>query len=162
MKGGIDRLVLNNTNYSTWIKLDQARAAVARARELELGQYGLSVVHVSVLSYLVMKNRSLTIDEISRWNLREPHSVSTLISRMEKIGLVKKEKIPGDKKLRISLTDKGRAIHSQLTYRSIDMALSILSDEEKDQMSAYLERIRDHTCHLLGIDFKPPFLLDQE
>ncbi len=154
--------MINNKNYSTWILLDQARAAIARARELELGQYGLSVVHVTVLSYLVMKNRSLTIDEISRWNLREPHSVSTLISRMEKIGLVKKEKVPGDKKLRITLTDKGREIHSKLTYRSIDMALSILSDEEKDQMSAYLERVRDHTCHLLGIDFKPPFLLDQE
>ncbi len=149
-----------NKNYDTWVILDQARAAVARARELELAQYGLSVVHVTVLSYLYIKDRALTIEEISRWNLREPHSVSTLISRMEKIGLVKKEKIPGDKKLRIILTDQGRAIHDKITCRSIDMALSVLSDAEKAQMSSYLEKIRDHTCHLLGIDFKPPFLLD--
>ena len=133
--------MINNKNYNTWIILDQARAAVARARELELGQYGLSVVHVTVLSYLHMKNRPLTIDEISRWNLREPHSVSTLISRMEKIGLVKKEKVPGDKKLRISLTEKGRDIKNKLTYRDIDMAVSIIYDEEKDQMSSYMERI---------------------
>ena len=74
-----------------------------------------------------------TPTEISRWLLREPHTVSVLLTRMEREGLVSKAKDPGKKStVTVTLTEKGRQALGQSREReSIREIMSCLSDEER-------------------------------
>ena len=96
---------------------DQTRDVISKARELELVQYIVTRVQASVLFVLLNQNREVTLAEISKWILRKPHSVSSLVSRMEKIGLVKKIKGREDDKIHITLTDKGSELYSKTNRR---------------------------------------------
>jgi DNA-binding MarR family transcriptional regulator len=114
------------------------------------------------LSSLSREDRSVTLDELANWTLKEFNSVSTLINRMEKKGLVKKIKKDGDLKTYIVLTEKGSDLyHKQVTERSIHLIFDKLSTEEKKQLDSILKKVRDTTRDLLGLDYRPPFLQDQ-
>ena len=144
-------------NFQLWVLLDQTRDLVAKSREYELKRYKLSRVQASVLYILLRENRGITIAEIANWNIREPHSVLSLINRMEKIGLVKKVRDEDDDKVKITLTDKGREVYLSAPKLSMQMIFSALSEKEKKQLKSILEKVRVHTRELLGIDYSPPF-----
>lgn len=78
-------------DYELWVLLHQPRDAVFKAREKELSPYGISTMQAAVLFIILAIGNEATPTEISRWLLREPHSVSNLLSRMEKEGLVTKD-----------------------------------------------------------------------
>jgi len=147
-----------NLDFDIWVLLDQTRDIISKARELELDQYKLTRVQATVLFMLINHDRGVTLAEISKWILREPHSVSSLINRMEKTGLVKKIKSLEAPKINVVLTDKGRELYSNASQQSIDMIFSSLSSEEKLRFKSELKKLRDKARNLLGMDYKPPFL----
>ena len=148
---------LGDPNYQLWVLLDQTRDVVAKATEFELKRYKLSRVQASVLYILLRENRGITIAEIANWNIREPHSVLSLINRMEKIGLVEKVRDEEDDKVRIILTEKGRELYMSAPKLSMKMIFSVLSEKEKQQLKSSLEKVRVQSRDLLGIDYSPPF-----
>ena len=94
-----------NKNYGLWVLLNQARDSMHKAREKELAQYGISSSQAAVLFISNMIDAEVTPSEISRWLLKEPHTVSAIITRMEKQGLVKKIKGKGkNNSVQIALT----------------------------------------------------------
>jgi MarR family transcriptional regulator, organic hydroperoxide resistance regulator len=147
---------LDNNLY---ILLDQTDSIVTHAVELELKHLKLTQPQVRILAILSRENRAVTLDELANWTLKEFNSVSTLINRMEKNGLVNKIKNNGDLKSYISLTEKGSLLYLQkVTERSIHLIFESLSAREKSQLLATLTKVRDTTRDLLGLDFKPPFM----
>jgi len=132
-------------DYELWVLLAQAREAMYKARQKELRLYNLSPRQSAVLFIIRAIGDKVTPAEISRWLLREPHSVSEIISRMEKQGLLKKVRDLYRKNLvRIELTEKGSEAYNQAIKRdSIHTIMSALSDEERRQFSTMLEKIRD-------------------
>jgi DNA-binding MarR family transcriptional regulator len=149
----------NDPDINLYILLDQVDSIVTNAVELELKHLHLSQPQARVLTMLSREDKPVTIDELANWTLKEFNSVSTLINRMEKKGLVKKSKKPGDLKTYISLTEKGTEIyHKQVTERSIHLILEKLTPAEKKQFEAILMKLRDTTRDLLGMDYRPPFL----
>ena len=129
------------------------------AIELEIKHLKMTQPQVRVLTMLSRQNKPATLEELANWTLKEFNSVSTLINRMEKKGLVKKTKLNGDLKTYVTLTEKGSDLyHKQVTERSIHLIFDKLSSEEKKQLDSTLKKIRDTTRDLLGLDFKPPFL----
>ena len=149
----------HDPNMTLWVLLDQSRDLVAKARDLELNHFDLTMAQAASLFILLSNNegRGLTINEISNWNGREPNSVLNLINRMEKNGLVKKTRDPGEAKAIISITEKGRELYSSATRLSIEMIFSVLSEEEKQQLNSCLKKVRSKARELLGLDYKPPF-----
>lgn len=142
-----------------YILLDQTNGIITHAVELELKHLRLTQPQVRVLAILSRENRAVTLDELANWTLKEFNSVSTLINRMEKNGLVNKVKSNGDLKSYISLTEKGSLLYLQkVTERSIHLIFETLSASEKSQLNAILTKVRDNTRDLLGLDFKPPFM----
>jgi len=108
---------------------------------------------------LSRQNRPVTLDELSIWTLKEFNSVSTLINRMEKKGLVKKTKKSANSKTYVTLTEKGSKLYHQgVTERSIHLIFNELSQEERNQLKELLMKVRNTTRELLGLDYKPPFL----
>jgi DNA-binding MarR family transcriptional regulator len=141
------------------IRFDQTNALMATAIELELKHFKTNQTQVRVLTMLSRENRPVTIDELASWCLKSFNSVSTLVNRMEKKGLIKKIKMDGDLKTYVILADKGSILyHLQVTENSIRVILSKLSAEEKKDFEAILKKISENTRDVLGLDFKPSFL----
>jgi DNA-binding MarR family transcriptional regulator len=141
------------------IMLDQSSSVITTAVELELKHLRTTQPQIRILSMLSRENRPVTIDELSNWTFKEFNSVSTLINRMEKRGLVKKSKKNGDLKTYIVPTEEGTVLyHKKLKERSIHLIFGKLTDEEKKQLYNILKKVRDTTSNFLGLDFKPPFL----
>jgi DNA-binding MarR family transcriptional regulator len=151
----------NDLEINLYVLLDLTDNLVTSAVELELKHLRMTQPQVRILSLLSREYRSVTLDELANWTLKEFNSVSTLINRMEKKGLVKKIKKEGDLKTYIVLTEKGSDLyHKQVTERSIHLIFDKLSTEEKRQLDYILKKIRDITRDLLGLNYRPPFLQD--
>jgi DNA-binding MarR family transcriptional regulator len=150
---------MNDPEINLCILLDQTCNLMNNAIELELNHLKITQAQVRVLSMLSRQDRPVTLDELANWCLKEFNSVSTLINRMEKNGIVKKTKKKGDLKTYIVLTEKGSVLyHQKVTERSIHLVLDKLSDTEKKQLDTILRKVRDTTRDMLGLDFRPPFL----
>ncbi len=146
-------------DYELWVLLAQAQEAMYKARQHELRRYNLTPRQSAVLFIIRAIGDKVTPAEISRWLLRESHSVSEIISRMEKQGLLKKVRDLDRKNLvRIELTEKGSEAYNQaIKMGSIHTIVSALSDEERRQFSSTLKMIRDRAIQESGKELRTPF-----
>lgn len=155
----IRKIKKEDVDINLLIMFDQANSVVTTAVELELKQLNITQPQVRIMNMLSREDRPVTIDELVSWTFKEFNSVSTLINRMEKHGLIKKIKKKEESKTYIILTEKGNIIyHKKVTEQSIHMIFSKLSDEDKRHLFNILKQIRDTTSNILGLDFKPQFL----
>ena len=139
--------------------LDSTRETIQKAIKMELAQYQISQSQVKVMHMLAQSEEGLTPGQLSESAIRELNSITTLINRMQKKGLVTKVKKDGDHKTYVVLTDKGFDIYNNtVTERSITLIFDTLSDEEKSQLTSLLSKLQTKARNLLGLDYKPPFL----
>jgi DNA-binding MarR family transcriptional regulator len=149
----------NDPRISLHALLDRTRETIFKAVELELSQCGVSAPQVKIMHALAQGNGGITLSELANGTVRELNSISTLIARMQKKGLVKKVKKPGDDKTYVTLTEKGKDIYNNtITERSIYLIYDALSDEEKREFAALLKKLQMKARALLGLDYKPPFM----
>jgi DNA-binding MarR family transcriptional regulator len=148
----------NDSCFDIWIMFDHASFAISRAREIELAKFGLTIEQAAVLHDLVERGNSATLIDIAESTMRQYHSVSTLVNRMTKAGLVKKIKYSDKKKFEISVTEKGFEIYNKITRNSIKMIFSSLSTAEQVIFYERLRTLLARTRDLLGLDYKHPFL----
>jgi DNA-binding MarR family transcriptional regulator len=147
-----------DNDHDIWVLLDQAHFAVTRSRLLELAQYNLTKEQAQVLYVLKIRGGSATMNQIASFTLRQRHSVSTLVNRMEKAGLVKKVKVSKEKVFKVIMTKKGKDRYEGVTRESIEMIFSSLSAADKRKLVLYLNQLQKQARSLLGLDYKPPFL----
>ena len=91
-----------NDSY-LWNLLQHSTSLLSRAREIELAQSGITMEQMSILQALLDCNGAATIDEIAAIIVRQHNSVSSIVNRMSKASLVKKEKRPRKKKYMIRI-----------------------------------------------------------
>jgi DNA-binding MarR family transcriptional regulator len=151
-------------NYSLWLLMHQSRDALIAARAKELQKLGLSSVENRVLVITpIIKQTSggkATASDLSRWIFRKPSSISTLLKRMEKKGLIQRTTAPHDNKsILINLTEKGEKLREQVYKKGcfIDTVLSSLSEEERHQLWITMGKLRSLALKELGLSKKPPF-----
>jgi len=139
-------------NY-LWMMLHQARDAIFKLREKELKKYSVSTPKAEILFTIEAIGYQATPTEISRHMLREFHSVSSILSRMEKQGLVKKvNDLNRHNLVRVYLTDKGKQVyHEAIKRETILKILSCLSETEGQQLASSLRKLRDEALKDLGI-----------
>lgn len=149
----------NEQDYKLWVMLEQAESAAFAAREKELAKYKTSPMQTEVLFIVEQIGPEATPAEISRWLLRRSHSVSGLLDRMEKDGLITKSKDLHRKNLvRVTITDKGyKALENARKRVFIQRIMSVLSDEERPQFYKMLEKVRNRALKLAAISPKPPY-----
>jgi DNA-binding MarR family transcriptional regulator len=144
--------------FDMWIMFDHASFAIARAREIELAKFGLTIEQGAVLHDLIDRGGSATLSEIAESTLRQYHSVSTLVNRMTRAGLLKKVKYSDNKKFQISVTEKGYEMYGKVTRNSINMIFSSLPPADQKIFYKHLKQLVTKTRSLLGLDYKHPFL----
>jgi DNA-binding MarR family transcriptional regulator len=137
-----------------WLLLTHARYAVFRAREKELQRYGVSPEQMGLLFVVQALGNKATPAALSRYILRQPHTVSALVDRMAKRGLVKKVKDLDRKNLvRVVMTDKGQKTYELSTKRGpIHRIMNSLNQDERKAFKSYLERILTKARQEIGMD----------
>jgi DNA-binding MarR family transcriptional regulator len=143
--------------FELWIWLSQASFAISKSRQKELNKYGLTEVQTIVLLILKSLNHKPTPGEIAYWLFREHNSVSEILNRMEKKGLLIKHKDPSKKNMvRISMTEKGEQAYLLSTKReSILNVFSGLSSNDCKQLLGYIKKLRNRAVKQAGFKNKP-------
>jgi DNA-binding MarR family transcriptional regulator len=157
------RGMATDTDFSLWRMLDHARFIMARSREMELAKYDLTPEQSHVLDILRESDGSTTINQLVDITQRQHHSISTLIDRMTRQGLVSKQKAGLDKrKYEVVITEKGREMLNKMTRNSIDVIFSCLTNEEKKQFRASLIKLTIESYRVLGHRPSPSMIADLE
>jgi len=122
-------------------------------------QYGITPEEAGVLFVIQAIGWRATPAEISRRLMREPHSISGLLRRMEGKGLVKRVKDLDRRNLiRVTITEKGLEAYNQSTKRgSIHRIVSAISKEDCQKMKVCLEKLWVKALKEIGRGYKPPF-----
>jgi DNA-binding MarR family transcriptional regulator len=145
-------------NYKLWWLILQTGRALRKIRAKDLGKFGMTPEEASVFFIIRVANRKATPSEISRWTMREKHTISELLSRMEKKGLIRKVKdLERKNKVRVTTTRKGSKYYSKMnSLMTVSQIFNSLSEKELEQMRKTLEKIRNDALTLRG-EGKPPF-----
>ena len=148
-------------NFSLWRMLDHARFMIARSREMELSKYDLTPEQSHVLDILRESEGSTTINQLVDITQRQHHSISTLIDRMTRQGLVSKKKAGVDKrKYEVLVTEKGKEMAEKMTRNSVDMIFSCLTEEEKTQLRSSMIKLTIEAYRMLGHRISPGIALE--
>ncbi len=132
-------------NYRLWILLHQVRDVFHKVREKEVAKYGITATQSAVLFIISANGGEATPTAISNWFLREPHTISSVLTRMEKQGLVNKirNKERGGE-LTIRLTEKGNQTYAKTT--NIDIIkemLSCIPEDDRELLRSLLKKLRN-------------------
>ena len=142
-----------NESYELARLLMVTRDAIGKVRNHELAQYNVNSTRVSLLLAIdELKDKASPI-AIAQYLSRARHSISELLSRAERDGLVEKKwDLNSKSHVRVVLTRKGQyVIRKAGERRSIHAIMSVLSAEEAERLRSYLLTLRDYTLKKLKL-----------
>jgi MarR family transcriptional regulator, organic hydroperoxide resistance regulator len=131
--------------HDTWNVLAHTYRLMGRLWNKELSGYDFSREQALDLMIIKCLGDNATPYRISRFQAQEHNTVSDIIHRMEKQGLVTKiRESRGKSRVKVKLTDLGERAYSQSLRRDIlYRIMSILSEKELEQLSSVLSKLRD-------------------
>jgi DNA-binding MarR family transcriptional regulator len=131
-------------SFELFKALRQTQILITKARQQELRECDTTTSQAAVLDCIANSNNRANPTQISKWLFLKAQSVSTLLNRMEKAGLVARSQDPDRKNaVRVVMTNKGKKIYSQVTERrSISQMFAFLSDEERKQLMSLLNKLQ--------------------
>jgi len=142
-----------NVDKGAWILLRQAYNLIFRCEDRVFGEYDLTTEQHTVLMAIKNISGPVRITDIARWLDRSVNSVSMIIDRMVKAGLVKRTRDRKDRRtVFVTLTNKAEDTYVPATaagWELIQEILSPLSNEDKRALIRLLETIRDRTYDYL-------------
>ncbi len=155
--------ILLNEKFNLWILINQTRDIMNAAREKEVEKHGLSAEEQRLMLFVQIMEKTggekVTGSDIARWLFRKPSSISELLTRMEKRGLVQRVPDPDNKKsIIIKLTEKGAQLSDKAHSEGelISYLMSSLSEDERHQLWIIIGKLRTLALKELGVQ-KPPF-----
>ncbi len=138
--------------FMLWVLIAQTKDAILRARELEYARWGISNERRAILTVIQNNGGCTTPVEIGRALFRELHSVTEMLVRMEKDGLVTRRKGSGRSKIEVCLTEEGLGVFNQSLHNETDKSIfSCLTKKQRERLASYLFKLRSRTLEQLGI-----------
>lgn len=137
--------IKTDKDYTLLTSLLQVSDILFKIRERELLSQNLSAPAAEILFLVDAMGENVTPAKITRMMLREPHSVSGLLVRMEKHGFIKRTKDMERKNhIRITLTAKGeRALKQVMKLEGTTDIIARLSTEQQKQLKATLTALKE-------------------
>jgi len=142
-----------NLDKGAWILLRQAYNLVLKCEDRVFSEHELTTEQHTVLMAIKNISGPVRITDIARWLDRSVNSVSMIIDRMVKAGLVKRTRDRKDRRtVFVTMTSKAEEAYVPATaagWGLIQEILSPLSDEDKRTLIRLLETLRDKTYDYL-------------
>jgi len=136
----------SNLHYNSWLLLQQTCNLVLRCEARVFAGKGLTPQKHAILMAIKYIEDPVTPTEVAHWLDRSTNSISLIIDRMVKNGLVKRIRNLKDRRsVRLSITEKGNELLSQTKtsgWELIEHMLSPLSEDELLLLDDMLQRVR--------------------
>jgi DNA-binding MarR family transcriptional regulator len=142
-----------NLNKGAWVLLRQVPNLVSRCEDQVFSKHGLTTERHAVLMAIKHLDGPVRPTDVARWLDLSVNSVSMIIDRMVKAGLVKRVRDRKDRRT-VFLTvtdkaDKAYVLASVAGWELIQEILGPLSDKDKRTLIKLLETLRDKTYDYL-------------
>ena len=136
-----------------WILLRQIYNLVSKCEDRVFSEYGLTTEQHAVLMTIKHINAPVRITDVALWLDRSVNSVSMIVDRMVKAGLVRRVRDKKDRRVVfVTITSKAEktfVLASVAGWGLIQEILSPLSDEDRLTLIRLLETLRDKTYDYL-------------
>lgn len=144
------------TEYDTWILLSGVYHMIANLRRMELAKYEILPVQAYVLLVIDRLGNDVSPSELSRYVYQQKSTVSDILNRMVKQGLIKKsQRLNGKSRVSIKLTGKGKRVLKLSGDREhLHAIMSRLSPRKTAQLISCLKILRDCAMQQLSLHDK--------
>jgi DNA-binding MarR family transcriptional regulator len=143
----------DNTKLNALLLLHQAYDMVLKVEETVFAKSGLTPQYNGVLMAIKYSKGPVTIKDIANWLDRNSNSISTLIDRMQRDGLVQKLESEHDRReVQVALTSKGEEMFYKADaagWQVIEGVLNGIPEEDLRLLINQLEQIRDRAFDYL-------------
>ena len=140
-----------NTLMRLWLLLHRTANTLARCEDSVFGEYGLTTEQFTVLAAVKGSGGPLRPVDLAFVMERSPNSVSMLVDRMVKAGLVRRTRDRKDRRaVKVTLTSKGEKALGPATpagWELVQKVLSPLSEKDRRALASLLELVK---CECLG------------
>ena len=134
------------TALKSWRQIYQTDNLLKLCQEQICGQYGLTAEQWAMLLALNYMGGSAKPSDIAQWLIRSPNSVSMIVDRMVRAGLVKRTRDRVDRRVvRVTPTSKGNTALEQAHPAILEFVHKIfqpLSNEDNDTLFDLLGRVK--------------------
>jgi DNA-binding MarR family transcriptional regulator len=145
---------LENTYMRTWLLLHQTYNSILKCENKVFNKYGITNEQHSVLMAIKYINKPVTPTEVAKWLDRNTNSISLIVDRMVKAGLLSRKKDLRDHRaVRLVITESGKKVTDRATVAGwvlVQEMLSPLSEKEMRNLAELLEKVRDKAFSYLN------------
>jgi DNA-binding MarR family transcriptional regulator len=135
----------------SWSLLHRVRDVLQRCEEERYGQYGLTPEQYGVLVTIKYVGQSARITDIARWSARSPNSVSMIVDRMVKIGLVKRVRDKHDRRVVfVSVAPKGEKALGPATTEGLGLIQTVMKPLMDDDLAALIKLLEAVRSQAVG------------
>ena len=149
VKFGFDNPVLK-----TWFLLHQTYNLALKIEEVAFANLGISPQQYCIIMVMRYMQGPTTVKDIANWLDRNSNTISVMLDRLEKDGLVRRSRSLKDRReVRIVITKKGKEIADQaavLGWRAIQKILCSIPEEDLQSLVNIMETIREKSLDFLG------------
>jgi MarR family 2-MHQ and catechol resistance regulon transcriptional repressor len=144
----------------SWRQVYQIYNLLRQCQNQICGEYGLTVEQYSILIVLNYAGGSARITDIARWLIRSTNSITMIVDRMVKVGLVKRTRDRVDRRVvKVTPTSKGKAAVKQAHVAVLEFVRKIfqpLSYEDNNTLFGLLGTVKYETLKYSnpGLDIK--------
>ena len=140
-----------NTVLRMWLLLHRVRDVLALCEDSIFAEYGITTEQFSVLAAVKSRDGSLRPTDLAYLLERSPNSISMLVDRMVKAGLVKRTRDRKDRRVvHVHLTTKGENALKPAMPASWEFIQKILSPIPYEDIYALANQLETVKCELLG------------
>jgi len=148
----VKKLRFGIKEYDALCFIDQVGNALTRFGEPICRNLGLTVMQYRVLFIIRHINRPIMISDLAQLTDRRINSITTIIDRMERQGLVEKLRDERDRRaINLAITEKGNKKFEAVTGPFMGLLLqlmSCLSEEELQLFIKLIDKLRDRVIEM--------------
>jgi DNA-binding MarR family transcriptional regulator len=143
-----------NLVLKLWLLLHQVRDVIMSCEDEVFGEHKLTTERYLVLALMKLSDGYARPTNLARWLGRSPNSVSMLVDRMVKAGLIRRVRNRGDRRaIRLIMTSKGENALKPATVAGLELirkVVSPLSYEDKYTFARLLETTKHQAFQCLN------------
>ena len=143
-----------------WRQVYQTYTLLKRCEDQIFDEYGLTTEQYGVLVAIDYFGGPTKVTDIAHWLERSTNSISMIVDRMVKVGLVRRARSTADRReVRVANTSKGKAAlrpANLASFEAVQKILSPLSHEDRLTLLSLLGAVKYETLRCLnpGVDIE--------
>jgi len=123
-----------------WFLTHRTRDVLMTCEDQVFGEYGLTSEQYSVLVTLKYLQEPVRVTDLARWLERSTNSVSMIVDRMVKAGLLTRKRDRGDRRVvNVSIASKGENALKPATRAGWNFIQEVLSPLSEEDMRAFVK-----------------------